>query len=71
MILSNLVLLSVSGTRAAGFLPGGRATGAEEDHDGCYGVDGVRADDGPRWVEVLKEKNCFNRRAKSDAVIKS
>lgn len=59
MILSNLVLLSVSGTRAAGFLPRGRATGAEEDHDGCYGVDSVRADDGPRWVEVLKEKTAL------------
>lgn len=60
MILSNRVLLSVSGTRAAGFFQGGCATGTEEDHDGCYGVDPVRADDGPRWVEVLKEKTALN-----------
>lgn len=56
VILSNPFLLSVSGTRAAGFFQRGRATGAEEDHDGRYGVDSVRADDGPRWVEVLIKK---------------
>lgn len=56
MIVSNPSLLSVSGTWAAGFFQRGRATGAEEDHDGRYGMDGVRADDGPHWVEVLIKK---------------
>lgn len=48
------LVLSRSGTWTPGVLKRGSSTGTEEDHDGRHGMDGVRADDGPFRIKVLK-----------------
>lgn len=50
----SLPSLSLLGTQTPGVLQRGGSSGAEEDPDCRHGVDGVRADDGRLWSQVLK-----------------